>query len=199
MRWFRRSKAEELDPATAAAWRRASRTTWVAKTSSKLNDALARVERAFLLERGLAERPWFKHSIYAPGLTTGYACWPMPALRQALEESNYTRLAAELPLTVERIEKAAVALELARERAQAALMRRTEAGSTRKPRSNPRHSGSKQVDQATSSAKEQSDMTKFDSKDRRRAVNRLPRVARAGRNRVPCVVVGTARSARGSS
>ena len=53
-----------------------------------LNDAISRVERAFLLDDGLPGRPWFKHAIYAPGLTTGYAAWPLPAIRQALEDNN---------------------------------------------------------------------------------------------------------------
>jgi N-acetylated-alpha-linked acidic dipeptidase len=89
-----------------------------------LNDALMKVERAFLLEKGLVERPWFKHSIYAPGLTTGYACWPLPAIRQDLEENNKTRLASDLQQTVERIKKATAAVESARERAHAALKTR---------------------------------------------------------------------------
>ena len=86
---------------------------------AKLNDLLAQVERAFLLEKGLPERPWFKHAIYAPGLTTGYAAWPLPAIRQALEDKNKARLAADLPLTVERIKKATAAMESARKHAQA--------------------------------------------------------------------------------
>ena len=72
-----------------------------------------KVERAFLLENGLPGRPWFKHAIYAPGLTTGYASWPLPAIRQALEDKNAARLAADAPQTVERIKKATAALETA--------------------------------------------------------------------------------------
>jgi len=112
------AEAEELDRATGAV---AARDDVGRERLAKLNDALAKVERAFLLERGLPDRAWFKHSIYAPGLTTGYACWPLPAIRQALEDNNTARLAADLPLTVERIEQATVALESARERARAAL------------------------------------------------------------------------------
>ena len=63
---------------------------------ARLNDLLAQVERAFLLEKGLPERPWFKHAIYAPGLTTGYAAWPLPAIRQALEDKNKSRLATDV-------------------------------------------------------------------------------------------------------
>jgi N-acetylated-alpha-linked acidic dipeptidase len=88
---------------------------------AKLNDLLTRVERAFLLEKGLPERPWFKHAIYAPGLTTGYAAWPLPAIRQAIEDRNKTRLAADLPPTVERIKKATTAMESAFKQAQVIL------------------------------------------------------------------------------
>jgi N-acetylated-alpha-linked acidic dipeptidase len=88
-----------------------------------LNDALQKVERAFLLEHGLPGRPWFKHAIYAPGLTTGYACWPLPAIRQALEEKNAAQVASAVGACVEGIKKATAALRLAREKAGAILKR----------------------------------------------------------------------------
>jgi N-acetylated-alpha-linked acidic dipeptidase len=111
------AQALEVDRATAAV---ASGGAAVAESLGKLNDALAKVERAFLLEKGLPDRVWFKHAIYAPGLTTGYACWPLPAVRGALEENNIARLSDMVPLTVERIQKATAALAAARELAQAA-------------------------------------------------------------------------------
>jgi hypothetical protein len=43
----------------------------------------------------------------------------LPAIRQALEDKNKARLAAHLPPTVERIKKAAGAMESARAHAQA--------------------------------------------------------------------------------
>ncbi len=94
---------------------------WIATNLARLNDQLSQVERAFLLEKGLPERPWFKHAIYAPGLTTGYAAWPLPAIRQALEDKNKAQLAADVPLTVERIKKATAAMESACKHAQATL------------------------------------------------------------------------------
>jgi N-acetylated-alpha-linked acidic dipeptidase len=71
----------------------------------QVNEAMARVERAFLLQGGLPGRPWFKHSVYAPGVTTGYGAWPLPALRQALEENKPDRmkpLAAETAASIDR-------------------------------------------------------------------------------------------------
>jgi N-acetylated-alpha-linked acidic dipeptidase len=83
----------------------------------KVNDALTKVERAFLLSKGLPERPWFKHAIYAPGLTTGYAAWTLPGIRQAIIDNNQQMLAEQLPALVERIDAATAALKLATEAA----------------------------------------------------------------------------------
>jgi N-acetylated-alpha-linked acidic dipeptidase len=80
---------------------------------ASLNDAIAAVERAFLLDEGLPGRPWFKHAIYAPGLSTGYAAWPLPAVRQAIEDNNPAHLAKAVARTSERIRHAAAALKTA--------------------------------------------------------------------------------------
>jgi N-acetylated-alpha-linked acidic dipeptidase len=87
----------------------------------ELNDALVKVERAFLIEKGLAGRAWFKHAIYAPGLTTGYGCWPMPAIRQAIEANDKSQLPAAIAATTERIKSATKCLEAAREHARSLL------------------------------------------------------------------------------
>jgi len=82
---------------------------------SRLNDVLTRVERSFLLKEGLPDRPWFKHVVYAPGITTGYASWPFPGVRQAINASNATLLSAQVPLLVERIDAATAELKSAEE------------------------------------------------------------------------------------
>ena len=79
------------------------------------------MERAFLFEEGLPGRPWFKHAVYAPGLTTGYAAWPLPAIRQAIEDKNPAQLASAIAKTVDRIRKATEALDFARDQASAAV------------------------------------------------------------------------------
>ena len=85
------AQAEELDQATAAVAERDQ--VEPLRAWRQLNDALAQVERAFSARAGPAGRPWFKHAIYAPGLTTGYAAWPLPAIRQALEDKSKEQLA----------------------------------------------------------------------------------------------------------
>jgi N-acetylated-alpha-linked acidic dipeptidase len=111
-------QADLLDRATHAVTERGQ---FSGDELSGLNHALAQVERAFLLDKGLPDRPWFKHAVYAPGLTTGYAAWPLPAIRQALEDDSKVRLAADLPATVDRIKNATAALERARKLAQIIL------------------------------------------------------------------------------
>lgn len=79
-------------------------------TLTLVNDALKDVERAFLLPGGLPGRPWFKHAIYAPGLTTGYACWPLPGVRQGVQNEDRALLGAQVPALVERVKAATAAL-----------------------------------------------------------------------------------------
>jgi N-acetylated-alpha-linked acidic dipeptidase len=55
---------------------------------SRFNDSIMQVERAFLNNDGLPQRPWFRHQLIAPGLTTGYAPWPFPGLREAVEKRD---------------------------------------------------------------------------------------------------------------
>lgn len=55
-----------------------------------LNEKLYKTERAFLSEKGLPGRPWFKHQIYAPGAYTGYAVKTIPYVREALEQARWS-------------------------------------------------------------------------------------------------------------
>ena len=76
-----RAAGESADRAADAAMKSGD-----AAAIRRINDTLIQVERAFLNPQGLPNRPWFRHMLIAPGLTTGYAPWPFPALQQAIEE-----------------------------------------------------------------------------------------------------------------
>ena len=106
-----RPRPTALDRATDDARRAA--TTCRASSWPRVNDALTRVERAFLLPDGLPGRPWFKHAIYAPGLTTGYASWPLPGSARRSSTTTPTMLAAQVPALVARIDAAASAMRAA--------------------------------------------------------------------------------------
>ncbi|HSE33901.1 MAG TPA: M28 family metallopeptidase [Pyrinomonadaceae bacterium] len=72
----------------------------------KLNDSLIGVERQFIDERGLRNRTWYKHQIYAPGMYTGYAAQPLTDFRQALDDRNSANARESLLRIVEAIKRA---------------------------------------------------------------------------------------------
>ncbi len=87
---------------------------------ARLNDAIVQIERAFLDKNGLPGRPWFQHTLYAPGLTTGYASWPFPAVVQATRDRDAEALQLALRTVVERIDAATQKIGLARDLASGA-------------------------------------------------------------------------------
>ncbi len=58
------------------------------------NRTLRNVEENLLNPRGLPDRPWFKHTVYAPGEYTGYAAVVIPGVNEAIDEKD-TALAGE--------------------------------------------------------------------------------------------------------
>jgi N-acetylated-alpha-linked acidic dipeptidase len=56
-----------------------------------LNEKLYQSERVFISEKGLPNRPWFRHQIYAPGAYTGYAVKTIPAVRESLEQRQWSQ------------------------------------------------------------------------------------------------------------
>jgi N-acetylated-alpha-linked acidic dipeptidase len=105
-----RTSAEALDAALEAL---ASTTAPPADEISRINDAAVAVEREFLSPDGISGRPWFRHLLYAPGLTTGYASWPFPGLTQAVKDHDAALWEKESGKVVERLGSAAAALDKA--------------------------------------------------------------------------------------
>ena len=110
------AQATAIDKATATL---ANRDGVSDEKLARINDALTRVERSFLLPDGLPGRPWFRHAIYAPGLTTGYACWPLPGVRQAVIEGDIPALETQTAALVARIDAATESLKAATRLAEA--------------------------------------------------------------------------------
>ena len=81
----------------------------------RINDALMQAERAFIDDRGLRGRAWFKHQIYAPGFYTGYAALPLPDLRQAIEDGRLADAKDAASRITEAIERATDVLKKGRE------------------------------------------------------------------------------------
>ncbi len=118
--------AEHLDPAPLLAvldeWQARAATVRAAAEAAlaagaadedlrRLNDALLRVERQLLLERGIPGRPWFRHALYAPRYT--YAAMSLPGVREAAEAGDWETAAEQLERLVERLRAVAEALQKA--------------------------------------------------------------------------------------
>jgi N-acetylated-alpha-linked acidic dipeptidase len=80
-----------------------------ANAMRRINEQLMQVERAFLDAKGLPGRPWFRHLLIGPGLTTGYAPWPFPALQQAIEERDANMFSTEAARVVRALRAGAAA------------------------------------------------------------------------------------------
>jgi N-acetylated-alpha-linked acidic dipeptidase len=78
---------------------------------ARLNQALIEAERALLLNQGLPNRPWFRHSIYAPGQYTGYAAVVIPGVNEAIDATNASLTAEQLQVLTEALNRAAGVLE----------------------------------------------------------------------------------------
>jgi N-acetylated-alpha-linked acidic dipeptidase len=80
--------------------------------AAQLNNLLFQSERK-LLANGLPRRPWYKHTIYAPGFYTGYGVKTLPGVREAIEQRNF-------PEAQQQIEIAAKSIEAFNEQVEAA-------------------------------------------------------------------------------
>jgi N-acetylated-alpha-linked acidic dipeptidase len=74
------------------------------------NAAMREVEHRLIDPEGLPGRTWFRHLVSAPGLSTGYAPWPFPGVRQAVEEADQAMFDREAPRIEARLRAAASSL-----------------------------------------------------------------------------------------
>jgi N-acetylated-alpha-linked acidic dipeptidase len=81
---------------------------------ARLNLALRQTETALLSEAGLPNRPWYRHTIFAPGEFTGYAAVEIPGVNEALDARNSNLAAQQLGVLAQALNRAASVLESAR-------------------------------------------------------------------------------------
>jgi N-acetylated-alpha-linked acidic dipeptidase len=81
--------------------------------AGKLNQALREAETALVSEAGLPNRPWYKHTIYAPGQFTGYAAVVIPGVNEAIDAKDASRAAQQLTVLTQALNRAAHTLETA--------------------------------------------------------------------------------------
>ncbi|MGO9863027.1 MAG: transferrin receptor-like dimerization domain-containing protein [Terriglobales bacterium] len=92
------------------------------QTVTALNSELLQIQRTFLTEKGLPERPWFKHQVYAPGAYTGYGAKPIAAVREYMDEEKWKEADAQVPMVGQVLENVAAAVGKAADDLEKALV-----------------------------------------------------------------------------
>lgn len=82
---------------------------------AEFNATLRAVEADMISSAGLPNRPWFKHTIYAPGEYTGYAAVVIPGVNEAIQAREEARASSQLSVLAEALTRAAQTLESAHE------------------------------------------------------------------------------------
>jgi N-acetylated-alpha-linked acidic dipeptidase len=80
---------------------------------ARVNEEMLRCEQALTDPAGLPGRPWFKHQLYAPGLYTGYAVKTIPAVREALEQKQWSLVNQAIPTVARALASEASAVDRA--------------------------------------------------------------------------------------
>ena len=93
-----------------------------APAAAALNAELIQIQRTFLTEKGLPERPWFKHQVYAPGAYTGYGAKPIAAVREYMDQEKWKEAEAQVPIVGQVLENVAAAIGKAADDLEKALL-----------------------------------------------------------------------------
>jgi len=75
--------------------------------NDKLNKLLYQAEQQLLSADGLPRRPWYRHTIYAPGFYTGYGVKTLPGIREAIEQRNWKEAQEQIGVVAASINKLA--------------------------------------------------------------------------------------------
>jgi N-acetylated-alpha-linked acidic dipeptidase len=70
------------------------------------NERLRAAEEAFLNDAGLPHRPWYKHTIFAPGEYTGYAAVVVPGVTEAVQDGDAARAQEQLDILTAGLQRA---------------------------------------------------------------------------------------------
>jgi N-acetylated-alpha-linked acidic dipeptidase len=74
------------------------------------NAILRQTEEDLLSQHGLPNRPWFKHTIYAPGEYTGYSAVVIPGVNEAIDAADAARARDQLEILTNALNRAATTL-----------------------------------------------------------------------------------------
>ena len=83
---------------------------WTEGRLEKVNQALCKAEQELLSDKGLPRRPWYRHTLYAPGFYTGYGVKTFPGIREAIEERHWKEAGEQIDIAAASLNKLALYL-----------------------------------------------------------------------------------------
>ena len=78
---------------------------------AEVNRALSGVEQALLTPEGLIGRPWYKHTVFAPGSYAGYAAEMLPGINESLDRNDLSALHIEVDSLAAALRRASARLD----------------------------------------------------------------------------------------
>ena len=82
-----------------------------AQKLAAINEKIYAAEQSLLMTNGLPRRPWYKHSLYAPGFYTGYGVKTIPGVREAIEQKDWSETRTQIEEVAAAINRLATYLE----------------------------------------------------------------------------------------
>jgi N-acetylated-alpha-linked acidic dipeptidase len=82
-----------------------------AEKLAAINSKIYAAEQSLLMANGLPRRPWYKHSLYAPGFYTGYGVKTIPGVREAIEQKDWSETRSQIGEVAAAINRLAAYLE----------------------------------------------------------------------------------------
>jgi N-acetylated-alpha-linked acidic dipeptidase len=82
-----------------------------AQKLATINAKIYAAEQSLLMTNGLPRRPWYKHSLYAPGFYTGYGVKTIPGVREAIEQKDWSETRTQIEEVAAAINRLATYLE----------------------------------------------------------------------------------------
>jgi N-acetylated-alpha-linked acidic dipeptidase len=89
-----------------------ARGTLAPAVQERINRELVQIEQSLLEPRGLTDRPWYKHTIYAPGSYAGYSAELLPGLSEALDKMDRAAIDREAEALAAALQRASARLEM---------------------------------------------------------------------------------------
>jgi N-acetylated-alpha-linked acidic dipeptidase len=80
---------------------------------ARVNALVLQSERRLTNARGLPRRPWYVHELYAPGFYTGYGVKTIPAVREAIEQRDFTEASQQIPVVAAALNEEAALVDSA--------------------------------------------------------------------------------------